>query len=520
MAPSLMPMPLDFYFQKAMISTMTEDLDLMKIFNALPKPCLILNPDLIMLSMNDAFVEVSLKTRAEMIGHNIFDIFPDDPNDPNATGQLNLRASFRKVIKEKVPDKMEIQKYSIQDLKAGSDEFYNHYWSPFNSPVIDETGEVKYIIHQVEDMTDLVRTQIDHDRLEESEKWFRELANYLPLMIWTARADGIVDWYNRWWYDFTGDVKDPYPKEKHGLIHPDEEDAIFEYWHQCVATGKPYEMECRFLRKSDSQYRWHLGRAIPITDQNGKISKWIGFNTDIHEQKMYLGQLQEERDLREKFVATLSHDLRTPLTAAKMLAEFLARTERDFNSTKDMAIRIKENIDRSDGMIRDLLDANLIKSGEKLKIDIIECDMTDVARTTIENLKTLHGDRFELTAPSKLVGYWSATGIRRVLENLINNAVKYGDTESKISISLNAYDSKISIAVHNFGQPIPQSDQDSLFKQFQRTKSAKSSNQKGWGLGLNLVKGITEAHHGIVKVESHKDVGTTFTVFLPRDARS
>jgi signal transduction histidine kinase len=231
---------------------------------------------------------------------------------------------------------------------------------------------------------------------------------------------------------------------------------------------------------------------------------------------MFTARLEEERDLRERFVATLTHDLRTPLTAAKLNAQMVARKVHDPTALYKLAARIIENLDRADQMIRDLLDANRIRAGEGLPLELSECELTALARETLEELSLEHGDRFALDAREPIQGYWSCSGLRRILENLCNNAIKYGARDRPVTVSLtrNGPD-EVSVAVHNWGRPIPPEQQQLLFQQYRRIDSA----QKGWGLGLTLVEGLARAHRGSVKVESTQEAGTTFTVTLARDAR-
>jgi signal transduction histidine kinase len=109
--------------------------------------------------------------------------------------------------------------------------------------------------------------------------------------------------------------------------------------------------------------------------------------------------------------------------------------------------------------------------------------------------------------------------LRRVIENLCTNAVKYGLADTPITITLKAEAERVQLSVHNYGPVIPKEQQSRLFEAFQRAPSAEQSGKRGWGLGLTLVRGITEAHGGSVEVASSEKEGTTFTVSLPWDTR-
>ncbi len=224
------------------------------------------------------------------------------------------------------------------------------------------------------------------------------------------------------------------------------------------------------------------------------------------------------RNIQEKLASTLTHDLRAPIMIAKLSAELLMRRPGDIDYSTQIAGRICENMERLDAMIRELLDASMLRAGERLPLTIEEFDLSLLIAESAEELNLIYGNNIVVAATSVQRGYWSKSGIRRVLENLVTNAVKYGDANSPITITLRQIDSKIMLSVHNLGKPIALTEQPGLFKEFRRTESAK--HKSGWGLGLAVVKGVTEAHGGTVHLESTVDKGTTFIIELPRDART
>ncbi len=233
-----------------------------------------------------------------------------------------------------------------------------------------------------------------------------------------------------------------------------------------------------------------------------------------------MADLQLERDLRDRFVSMLSHDLRSPLQAAVMCAHLIRQPATDSATAQLFATRIIRNLGRADEMIRNLLDANRLKAGERLAIEIEPCDLNEIAAEALADLRTLHGERFELQADAGIHGYWSKRDVRRVLENLCVNAVKYGDAQRPVRVQLAQRDDTVIIEVHNEGRAIAREDQEKLFQPFKRIAAESSSGAAaGWGLGLTLVKGIVEAHGGSVTVQSEAGQGTVFRVMLPRDSR-
>ena len=226
-------------------------------------------------------------------------------------------------------------------------------------------------------------------------------------------------------------------------------------------------------------------------------------------------ELRREAALREQLVAGLSHDLRTPLSAAKVAAMLAARHPLDEERVRVNAERIIRNVGTADALIRDLLDASRVRAGERLPLDRTACDLVEVTRGALEELAAVHGDRFVLQAPQVLPGHYDCNAIRRVIENLAGNAVKYGSPGTPIEVRLGHSDGWLTLAVKNDGPPIPPGEQARLFDPYQRGKSAVASGRGGWGIGLTLVKGVAEAHGGTVSLESGAQTGTVFTLRIP-----
>lgn len=243
-------------------------------------------------------------------------------------------------------------------------------------------------------------------------------------------------------------------------------------------------------------------------------------SSELKKQQEEIINLEEEKLLREKFVSVLTHDLRTPLTSVKLSAQLILRKPGSVENCYMMATRIINSINRLDKMIGDLLDANRIRAGEQLRLEMSYCNLSTHTHDTIEFLKSIHGDRFQLDEVQPEVwGYWNQDALRRVIENLVNNAVKYGSPHYPVSITLRQSKKNIQLVVHNEGNPIAKAEQAGLFQQFRRTDSAETSKKKGWGLGLTLVKGMVEIHGGKISIESSPAQGTAFTVEIPNDSR-
>jgi signal transduction histidine kinase len=136
--------------------------DFQALFESAPGLYLVLAPDLTIVAVSDAYLRATMTRRADIVGRNLFDIFPDNPADPSATGTANLRESLQRVLEQGAPDAMAVQKY---DIRRPDGTFEARHWSPRNSPVLVD-GKVAYIIHRVEDVSDFVRLQQQGGRME------------------------------------------------------------------------------------------------------------------------------------------------------------------------------------------------------------------------------------------------------------------------------------------------------------------------------------------------------------------
>jgi PAS domain S-box-containing protein len=279
----------------------------------------------------------------------------------------------------------------------------------------------------------------------------------------------------------------------------------------------------RVMTKDGPRYfEYHLS---PLFGEAGEIEGFTVLNRDVTEQveekknlQSSVQQLKLEQRLREQFVDTLTHDLRNPLAMTRLCSQILSKKIHDPETTRKLCEQINVNIDRADAMIQDLLDSSRIRAGEKLPLQITDCQLDRVIAETLDDLKAIHGDRF-IFQGSEIHGYWSKKDIRRALENLAHNAIKYGAPEMPITVRCSLQERTVELSVHNEGPAIPVEEQAKLFGAFQRSESARQGNQKGWGLGLVLIKGIAEAHGGKVSFESIPQKGTTFQIFLPLDCR-
>lgn len=228
--------------------------------------------------------------------------------------------------------------------------------------------------------------------------------------------------------------------------------------------------------------------------------------------------------IREQFVATLTHDLRNPIGAVRMAAELIedavneGATAENLRGIGDLARRISKNVKRADRMIQDLLDASVIQAGEHMRIHIAEGNLKDIVAECLNALSESQAKRVVSDLQS-VAGHWDLDALQRSIDNLLNNAFKYGDENHPIDLGLKTVRGRVMISVHNMGNPIPPENMELLFQVFRRAEQAQHSGKQGWGIGLALARSVAEHMGGSLTVESSRETGTTFTMDIPQDAR-
>jgi signal transduction histidine kinase len=163
--------------------------DFRALFEAAPGSYLVLTPAFDIAAVSDAYTRATMTKREAIIGRNLFEVFPDNPDEPAAEGARNLRASLERVCRDRVADAMPIQKYDIRRPEAEGGGFEERYWSPMNSPVLDASGELAYIIHRVEDVTEFVRLKQADLHKEHLTTELRSQAQQMETEIFTRTQE-------------------------------------------------------------------------------------------------------------------------------------------------------------------------------------------------------------------------------------------------------------------------------------------------------------------------------------------
>ena len=221
--------------------------------------------------------------------------------------------------------------------------------------------------------------------------------------------------------------------------------------------------------------------------------------------------------LRERFIVTITHDLRNPLQVINSAAGLLLHVD-DLARIRQLASRIISNSQRMDRMIEDLLDVTMFQNGERLNLHLSGFDIMEVVKEVQEQLAERCGARL-LVAGRAISGWWDRDAMKRVLENLLDNALKYGRPETPIRVDVSDTHGRMLLSVHNEGDAIPPDELESIFQVFRRAEAAKEGEKRGWGIGLPYVRSVAESHGGSVQIDSTLERGTTLGIDVPVDAR-
>jgi PAS domain S-box-containing protein len=386
------------------------------------------------------------------------------------------------------------------------------------APVRDEAGKVIATVVAQTDVTDRVNME---RALRESEDKFRTISDNIPQLAWMADQRGRNLWYNRRWFEYTGmsaeqvlqsspDNLDP---RHSATVHPEDRSKVGERWQHSLSTGEPYEIEFRF-RRQDGTYRWFLGRALPIRE-GGRIVRWFGSDTDIHEQKNTEGALRRSNEDLQQFAYVASHDLQEPLRTVVTFSQLLARRYQkvlDDDAQQYLAFLTEAALRMSD-LVRDLLVySRATQDGDRL---LERVELAAVLRDVLVNLRTpIEEARAEITHDPLPVVTGDQLQLGQVFQNLISNALKYRrvGVTPQVHIGARRGESEWVLSVADNGQGFSQEYQDRIFGIFKRLHGR---DVPGTGIGLAICRTVVERHGGRIWAESEKGVGSTFYFSLP-----
>lgn len=276
----------------------TSPIDYQHLFRALADNFLVIAPDAdaTILDDTDRHAGVAMKSRAEVIGKPFFEAYPvASQNEADV-----IRASHEHVRRHLEPHTMPLIRYDLERPAEQGGGLEERYWQATHYPVLDAQGQLQYIVQRTQDVTEQHLAEQHRLRMQrelaESQERARFTLEALPVMVWTTKPDGEVDYFNQRWHQYTG--KDTQRVLGHAWtddVHPDDRQRVIDNWHNSVQTGEELQQEYR-LRRHDGAYRWVLARSQPRRNEAGEVTMWVGGALDIHDQKQMVQELLDANE--------------------------------------------------------------------------------------------------------------------------------------------------------------------------------------------------------------------------------
>jgi len=421
------------------------------------------------------------------------------------------------------------------------------------TPHHDEAGSVTAWFGVNADISERVKTE---QALRESEAQFRTFAQAMPNHVWTAPPDGMLDWFNDQTYLYSGAK----PGELDGqgwaaIVYPDDVPAAAASWGAALAAGSPYQAEFR-LRRADGVYRWHVARALPIYGSAGQITRWIGTNTDIEDQKRTAEALVQLNETLEQRVLERSEELLRTQDALRQsqkmeaLGNLTGGIAHDFNNllqlisgNLQLIARDVAGNEKAERRIQNAMSG--VSRGAKLASQLLSfgrrqplapkvVNIGRLVRGIDDMLRRALGDEVEIETVIA-GGLWNTLidpgNLENAILNLAINARDAMDGKGKLTIEAGnasldddyaranseaAPGQYVLLAVSDTGCGIPAEIIDKVIDPFFSTKP----EGKGSGLGLSMVYGFVKQSNGHIKIYSEPGHGTTIKLYLPRAAQS
>ena len=519
-----------------------EQPDFRALFESAPGLYLVLTPELTIVAVSDAYARATMTRREDIVGRGLFDVFPDNPDDPGATGTANLRASLDRVLESRAADTMAVQKYDIRKPESEGGAFEERYWSPRNSPVVGAAGAVAYIIHEVEDVTDFVRLkQQGAAERKVTEELRSNAARMEATLQATARYRALMEQANDaiLILDLSGAILEANRESERLFGLPRARIVGRNYDDFVVPEERADSASRRGLVGSEGTIRVpnrHMERSggtVVTVDVSGSLvrlgdgSRVLAILRDVSERQRLEAQLLQSQKMESvgRLAGGVAHDFNNLLGVITGYGDLLLHEIGPGHPSHRRVVEIRKAADRAASLTRQLL-----AFSRKQVLQLRVLDLNAVVAGIEPMLRRLIGEHIELiTALDNGVGRVKADlgQMEQVIANLAVNArdamprggkllIETGNVELDAVYAATRADARpgphVMLAVSDTGHGMDAEVLGHMFEPFFTTKAPGL----GTGLGLATVYGIVRQLGGQVMVYSEVDRGTSFKIYLPR----
>lgn len=355
-------------------------------------------------------------------------------------------------------------------------------------------------------------------RLTESNERFRTLTELVPNLLWTTDPAGYATHVSLRYRQYAGSTED----ELLGagwrrLIHPDDKDRADTAWQEALTRGEAYEIECR-LRRFDGIHSWFVERAVPMRDESGRITQWLGSCTDISDLKSIQAELRRSNGELERFAYLVAHDLQEPLRNVANCVGMVRMVGRE-NLEPSLAkwlVSAEQGAQRMHGMVKDLLiysravDGAAAPEATVSAAQALNSAITNLTEAITQSHASIESDALPRVRVRE-------AHLIQIFQNLVGNAIKYrkSKTQPIVKISAQRKTNEWEFSVSDNGIGFESVYAEKIFGVFKRLH--QPDEYPGNGIGLAICARIVDHYGGRIWAESRPGQGATFRLTFPAE---
>ena len=385
-------------------------------------------------------------------------------------------------------------------------------------------------------MARMARTTLDQTEARRlSERQFATLADSLPQRVFQADAAGLVDYVNQAWVTSSVDAAALARQPFETLFHPDSTAMLVPIWRDSLATGRPLALRCLLQPVGQSSARWYDVNARPLSDALGRARAWIGTLVDVHQvvtdardaeraltlERSARAEAEKLGQLRDDFLATVSHELRSPLNVISGWSEILRRKGQDNPTALKAAEVIRSHARQQAALIDDLIDITAVTAG-KMVLNLEPVDLAAVAAEVVSAQlpsAQLKGVALRCPPAAPCVVRGDRRRVFQIISNLVGNSLKFTEAGGSITVEVSRRADQGALSVSDTGRGIAPLFLPHVFERMRQEDSSKTRRTGGLGLGLSIVQGLVALHDGTVSAASDgPGRGAVFSFALPLHA--